>query len=505
MKRFFSLVTLAVLTVMALISTGTATAVGFQDGLPGQFSLDTEYDSNQGHWLEMEGGVTNRPYVTAFSVINPGEDPVVIVAPDNTDRTIFYDQSAGKLVIAIEPYNLCKEGQTPSPGVCYATPNRMALTIGYSKGSNQVGYNFAAPTQGNGSTAQSLTDNSGNAIAITEDTVFDVTLTLNTIGTQLRWAQMYGHPEFWQPSNLGLDDATVRFRMRPAVSDVLTTNMDQSCWQISPRDGDPTCPVDAPDESALRAHVMFSLEEGYGEDLTGAVFGVSHALSGEFCNGYYAPTTDGSNPYCRTEASPTNPIMEFQMIGFHYQQGHSGDEDFLNEGTLEAFLPAAMLMNTYGLLPEDAATAFTVSRANKGNWADSRGAFDDPVFDVWTSADDGSDGIMMTITGVTYSAPKFTVKRTGKTMSVRYSRSGTVGIFKTTQKSCTKKNPCVVSVYELASELFDPTLGEPVVTKTVKSASISVKTPSGVAVAGDRFLITVTRTNGGLVNSTTVD
>ena len=75
MKRIFSLVMLAVLTGSALVSTGTATAVGFEDGLPGQMSLDTEYDPNQGHWLEMEGGVTNRPYVTAFSVINPGEDP----------------------------------------------------------------------------------------------------------------------------------------------------------------------------------------------------------------------------------------------------------------------------------------------------------------------------------------------------------------------------------------------------------------------------------------------
>jgi len=505
MKRFFSLVTLAGLTAFALISTGAATAVGFQDGMPGQESLDTVSDSNQGRWHEMEGGVEDRPYVTAFSVINPGEDPVVIVAPGNIDREFFYDQSAGELVITIEPYNLCKEGETPVDGVCYATPNRIALTIGYSKGPGEVGYNFDEPTQSNGSSALTLTDNSGNPITITEDTVFDVTLTLNTIGTQLRWAQMYGHPEFWQPSNLGLDDATVRFRMRPAVSDVLTTNMSEACWKISPLDGDPTCPVDAPDESPLRANIMFSLEEGYGEDLTGAVFGVSRALSGEFCNGFYATTTDGSNPYCRKEASPSNPIMEFQMIGFHYEKGHSGDDSFLNEGTLEAFLPAAMLMNTYGLLPEDAATAFTVSRANKGNWADSAGAFDDPVFDVWTSADDGSDGIIVTITGVTYSAPKFTVKRTGKTMSVRYSQSGTVGVFKTTQKSCTKKKQCVVSVYELASELFDPTLGEPVVTKTVKSASISVKTPSGVADAGDRFLITVMRTNGTLVNSTTVD
>ncbi len=505
MKRFFSLVTLAGLTVFALISTSTATAVGFEDGLPSQQSLDTESDPNQGRWHEMEGGVDNRPYVTAFSVINPGEDPVVIVAPGNTDPTIFYDRPAGKLVITIEPYNLCKEGETPTAGVCYATPNRMALTIGYSKGSGQAGYNFDAPTQSNGSSAQVLTDNSDDPIDITEDTVFDVTLTLNTIGTQLRWAQMYGHPELWEPSNLGSDNATVRFRMRPAVSDVLTTNMNQSCWQISPRDGDPTCPVEAPDESPLRANIMFSLEEGYGEDLTGAVFGVSRALSGEFCNGYYASTTDGSNPYCRKEASPTNPIMEFQMIGFHYQKGHTGDDDFLNEGTLEAFLPAAMLMNTYGLLPEDAATAFSVARAKKGNWADSVGTFDTPVFDVWTSSENGSDGIMMTITGVTYSAPKFTVKRKSKVMSVRYSRSGTVGTFKTTQKACTKKKPCVVSIYELASELFDPTLGEPVITKTVKSASISVKTPSGIASDGDRFLIRVTRPSGALINSTTVD
>ena len=107
MKHFFSLIVLAGLTISALTSTTTATAVGFQDGMPGQESLDTVSDSNQGRWHEMEGGVENRPYVTAFSVINPGEDPIVIVAPGNIDREFFYDQSAGELVITIEPYNLC--------------------------------------------------------------------------------------------------------------------------------------------------------------------------------------------------------------------------------------------------------------------------------------------------------------------------------------------------------------------------------------------------------------
>jgi hypothetical protein len=504
-KRFISSLALFALALAGLAPSYTASAVGFEDGLPGQKSLDTEYDPNVGHWLEMDGGVQGRPYVTAFSVINPGEDPAVIVEPGNTNRAIFYDRPAGKLVIVIEPYNLCKENQNPDSDNCYATPNRMALTIGYSKGNNQVGYNFAAPTQSNGSSAQSLTDNSGNSITITEDTLFDVTLTLNTIGTQLRWAQMYGHPEFWQPSNLGLDDATVRFQMRPAISDVLTTNMDQSCWQISPREGDSTCPVDAPDESPLRANIMFSLEEGYGEDLTGAVFGVSRALSGEFCNGIYAPTTDGSNPYCRKEASPINPIMEFQMIGFHYQKGHSGNDNFLNEGTLEAFLPASMLMNTYGLLPEDAATAFSVSRAQKGNWADSKGTFDPPQFDLWTERTNGSDGLMLTVTGVTYSAPKFTVKRKAKPMKVRYTRSGSIATFKTTLNTCSKSKPCVVSIYELAAELYDPSLSEPVVIKTVKKSAIKVSTAAGIAAEGDRFLIAVTRKNGVLVNSTTVD
>jgi hypothetical protein len=503
MKRFLS-VTLSLVLGAAALTFTPAYAVGFQDGLPGQKPLDTETDPNQGHWLEMDGGVNGRPYVTKFTVTTGGSTRT-IVAEGNTDPTVFYDKPAGKLVIAIEPYNLCKEGQTPTPGVCYATPNRMALTIGYSKGSNQVGYNFAAPTQGNGSTPQTLTDASGNDITITEDSVFDVTLNLNTIGTQLRWAQMYGHPEYWAPTNLGQDDATIHFRMRPAVSDVLVENMDESCWKVSPLEGQPTCPVDAADHAALRANIMFSLEEGYGEDLTGAVFGVSRALSGEFCNGFYAPTTDGSNPYCRKEASPENPIMEFQMIGFHYEAGFSGDPRHINTGTLEAFLPAAMLLNTYGLLPADAANAFTVTRAKKGNWAESDGAFDDPVFDVWSADTNGSDGVMLTITGVTYSAPKFTVKRSGKTLKVKYSRSGTVGSFKTTQNACSKKKPCVVSVYELATELYDPTLSDPVVTKTFKKAAISLKTPSGVAGPGDRFLVTISRANGDLVNSTTVD
>ena len=51
-----------------------------------------------------------------------------------------------------------------------------------------------------------------------------------------------------------------------------------------------------------------------------------------------------------------------------------------------------------------AATAFDVSRASKANWADSKGSFDTPVFDVWDAETDGSDGVLLTIDGVTFVA-----------------------------------------------------------------------------------------------------
>lgn len=506
MKRFLSGTASLALTITALVAV-PAQAVGFNDGLPAQFYLDTSEDPNVGHWVDMDGGVDDRPFVTQFSVIN-GDTTQVIVAEGNTDREFFYNKAAGIPVITIEPYNLCPPNKTPGVDMCYATPNRVALSVGYSKGGNNAGFNFSDPTQNDGSTPQSLRDIQGNPLTVNENTVFDITLNLNTIGKALRWAMMFGHPEYWEPLNLGRDNATIHLRMRPAMSDIFTgdpVDGEMTCWKVDPSEEETPCPSDSPDATVLRANIVFSLEEGYGEDLTGAVFGVSRALNGEFCNGTYAATSDGSNPYCQKTASPQNPVMEFQMIGFHYQAGHSGDSNFLNEGTLEAFLPASMLMNTYGLLPGYVPEAFEVTRASTGNWADSAGSFDTPTFDVWDADTEGSDGVLLTVGGVTYSAPKFTVERTGTTLNVDYSVKSSIAKFQMTVDECSVVNPCQVSIYKLGAKLYDSRLKKPVIDKRVTKSSISLRTKAGVANNKSRFLVNIEDTvTGDLINSTTV-
>ncbi|MSZ81387.1 MAG: hypothetical protein F2713_07440, partial [Actinobacteria bacterium] len=136
MKRF--LVTAAILGSF-VVSTPMVHAASPPDtGMPDQSQLDTPSSQNA-TWANMTGGVAARPYVTALSVINGGVSTPVITAGTATAET---NVPAGRIAVAISPSNLCRDGQTPAQGQCYATPNRIGITVGYQKQPGQLGYDF---------------------------------------------------------------------------------------------------------------------------------------------------------------------------------------------------------------------------------------------------------------------------------------------------------------------------------------------------------------------------
>ena len=97
------------------------------------------------------------------------------------------------MTTVVSPLNLCRAGQAPSQNVCYATPNRVALTVTY-RADDTDGWNFAAPRVPVTPT-------------INADTVIDMTVALNSLGKSLRWTGVSGDLLYWRTTNLGQDDA----------------------------------------------------------------------------------------------------------------------------------------------------------------------------------------------------------------------------------------------------------------------------------------------------------
>ncbi len=128
-------------------SIAHADEVAVQDGMPSQYfsdlpSTDPRVGGRAG-WADLPGGVAARPYVRSLTIINNG-----VATPVITDGTTAAPTVApGDVTAVVSAINLCGLGQTPAQGVCYATPNRFALTVGYGGDSegNTVGYNFANP------------------------------------------------------------------------------------------------------------------------------------------------------------------------------------------------------------------------------------------------------------------------------------------------------------------------------------------------------------------------
>ena len=488
MKRQFSF-GLVLALVCSLLSITPSNAVGFDDPLKTQAELDARAGANdgdsQGGWGDLDGGVANRPYVSNLTFTNPGAEPVSVTPfGGTTDPAYFINNQTGNgdITAVVEPYNLCKTGVTPQPGKCYASPNRLAINLGFVY-NGAVHRDFARPA-------------SGQASAITSETVFDLTVNLNSIGSALRWSQLYGDLTYWRPTNLGLENATVQVKFKPADHPEIIGDFNtyRGCYNI-PQTG---CPINHPTGTYLEGSLLLSLEAGYGESLTGAVFSVANGMSGEICDGTFQLGDAGSNaPWCRKDASPINPVMEFQMAGMHYMDIANTVE---TKAKMKAFIPAGALLNIYGITPQDAATTFLVSRATAAGTSES-GKNDPPMFTPWTEADNGADGLLVSIDNVTFSTPKYKIKRKLSVLKVSAKQVGSTTKLVPTY-TCSSKSQCVIRVFKLSKKRYVASVGSALLTKTSSSKNPTLSLASSKLKKGERYLITIRAKDGALRSST---
>lgn len=399
-----------ILTVLvtAMIMGIPASATAFPDGLPTQeqtdlISTDPANSSHQAGWADLTGGTSNRPYISSLTVINGGTSTPVITGGSTTPPSV----PAGFVTAVITPYNLCTVSQTPAPGVCYATPNRIGVTVAYNAGASN-GWNFGAP-----SVATSPT--------IGPNTVIDMTIALNTLGANLRWTHVTGNMLYWHTSNLGTPSATVRIKFKPVITPYVATFPEGNGCTATPIF---SCSIAQSDGDGLSASLVLSLDDTLDASLTGAAFATQSTIFG----------------YMQPAGTASAPRLDMQISSSHLNSLGS-----LNEGTMQAFIPDAALLNYYGLLPGTARSVFAATRSG------SSGSTGTVTFADWNAATDGSDGLFVEVPGITFSTPTYKFARTLAATSVTAARAGAATRFTATVNSCPTRAKCKIWVYDLGS------------------------------------------------------
>lgn len=418
-------------------------------GMPTQASVDlasSDPGSYGPGWGDVAGGVAARPYVVSLAVINGGVSTPVITNGTTASAPV----APGAVTTVISALNLCRSGQTPAPGVCYATPNRVALTVAYGDNATD-GWDFSRPDV---------------AVAPTIDanSVIDMTVALNTLGKSLRWTWINGDLLYWQTSNLGQDNATVHFKFRPAIAPSVANFPQSNGCTASP----PTnCYIAQADGQVLAADLVFSLDNTLDPALTGAAFATQDAFAG----------------YLTPGGSAQAPSLDVALSSTHLQA--NGTPEL---GTIEAFIPAAALLNLYGVLPTDSATAFTTTRAGDA------GTNDPPSYTPWTTATNGSDGLLVTVKGITFSAPKYQLSSRLRPVAARASIHGATTTVTASIAGCNKRRACLASVYDLGRTGAPRYLANTtavLANRVIAANRLSIAGPASRLLKGDRFLLVV--------------
>ncbi len=399
-------------------------------------------------WADLPGGVAARPYISSLSVTDAAGTRTLIEA----GTTTYVAPAVGSVTPVVLPSNLCRAGTTPVPGQCYATPNRVGISLGL------VGLN--------NSLNQDLT---GGATA---DSVYDMTVKLNTLGQSLRWSWANLDLLYWRTTGLGTPDAEFQVRFRPVATPyVVDYGSNNGCTATPIRD----CNLTQSAATILAASITLSLDETVNTALTGAIFATQGAVFG-----YLNPT-----------GTATAPVLDLQVASAHLQS----DGLTLQTGSMKALLPAQSLLNIYGVLPADAGAFFSTTRTG------SAGTNSAPTSTVWSAATEGSDGVLISLTDITFSAPTYKVKRKTAAAKATTKTAGRTTTLTVSPLAACKAKACTATLYAIASTTSGNTkkLGTAV---SNAGGGIAIMVAKAKLKKGTRYSVTIRRTKGGKLVTT---
>ena len=490
------------------------------DGMPDQTQLDQSNDVNgyqNANWYDLAGGLTDRPYVKTLAIKNGDAAPVSIISDGTISTTM--SSAPGSIGVVLVPYNLCDGDRTPPQTTnCYTTPNRIGVILAYRKGTGQTGYNFTRPNDGNLPTPSdiALKDNAGGALTIDENTEIQLEVNLNSIGKSLRWSWMNGIPSYWATRDLGTDAASFTVHAKLAKMPIIDNYVDfdtHLCTTVPIS----TCNVSRSNSDWLEFQMVLSLDTTMSAAMTGALFATEGAVMGSV--EVASDTTTGL------------PVLRYGAASSHYL--HTGDTaEHLRYGKMHAVIPASALVQQLGVpsfadstaVPAAATPSLLFTTVREGTCG--AGCSDgDTTFTEWTSGVQGTDGVLVDIVGMTFSAPKFKVapksgvlkapKATlsGSTYKITVASGSTSSSTSTANGIC-KKYGCRVKLYKASTSLVSSSLTYITYKSSAKNSNVSLyftltKKTTGVASArvqrGTRYIVVVTRLDtGALISSAPV-
>lgn len=313
-------------------------------------------------------GLSARPYVTALSV--DGVDQL-LGTPTGVSDSSKWDSN--KMQVNIGATNVCRTGQTPAQGVCYANPNRIDVAFGFNNGTNLI-TNFA--------------HSSISGKGISTSSVIDVTINLNGYSTSLGWTWVNGEPTYWK-----VDPTTQTLRVKFSPRYMPSShNLENSCTTIPVS----TCNTDTAFAELLQGSMIISV------DTTASAFaGALFASAGSIIGSLEVPgTLNSSSSLTYGIAAPHNFAADYTPPGATSPGG-------VRKGTFYGFVPNTILTSGFGLTdPSQASSLMTIARTTA-----SSGGTDTVTWAPWTAAANGTDGQLVTISDITFSAPKFQMKR----------------------------------------------------------------------------------------------
>lgn len=329
-------------------------------GMPDQSAMDV-VQPYMATWVDMVGGLAARPYVTALSVINAGVSTPIITNGTTVAET---NVPAGRIAVAIAPSNLCRTGQAPAQGTCYANPNRIGIAVGFQIAPGVMGYDF---------------NQANNLLTpVNQDTEFDITLNLNSLGRTLRWSWASAIPTYWNTAGLGTDSATLRIRMKPTITPVvLSGNQQVGCSQVPVM----ACEYTQNTHETFSAGLTLSLDTTLDEVFTGALFSSTRSYMGSLM------VQPGETP----------------QMTYGVSAPQTWSDGTPNAASMSAILSDAALLNFYGATPEMIATpefqtgALNLARTDGG----TQGAI---TWTRWTLDVQGIDGWLVTIPDIRFVA-----------------------------------------------------------------------------------------------------
>ena len=448
MKRPVRISLVAALVAACALSTASphVHAAVIDDGMPDQSSLDSAPNSqSQGNWSDLSGGASGRPYVASLSVTTNGVTTQIVA---NGTATTAAPTASGSVTAVVAPYNLCKTGSTNN---CYATPNRVGITLAYVKQAGQLGHNFSAPT-------------ATLSPAVTATSVFDMTIGLNSVGKKLGWTWMNGTPSFWKTENLGQDNATarVKFSLSEAPGIDYQDQKAQQCTTIPVS----VCDADKSTQDTLGMQMVLSLDTTLSAAFAGALFATNAAVIGSL-----------------DVSSGETPSLTYGIAG-----PHRLSDGTVRKGKFYGFLSDAVLESQFKIAATETDMTKVLSVARTAESKSTADAGTDTVaWAKWTAADNGTDGRLVTISDISFSAPKFKVSKVGASGSgSAKSGSGTALKAPSGMKFTTKARTITLSGSGVAGITYKATATLGAVTK---SASCKL--------AGTKLTCTVKATKAG--------